>query len=60
MGKRVGQHAESAQGWIDGVEIFDLGVELAVGGGVEFERSRTLEQDLDEQGEEIQVFFGRG
>ena len=44
---------------IDRVEILDLVVEIALGGGIISSGPRALNQDLEKQREEIEVFLGR-
>src|SRR5260370_18745545 len=58
MAESVLQNPECAQRGIDGIEIFNLLVQLAVGCGIEFVRSLALRQNLDEQCQKIEVLLG--
>ena len=59
MPESIREHAQRAQGGIDGIEVFDLVVEFALGRGFEFSGRLPLDQDLQEEREELEIFLGR-
>src|SRR5882724_10516393 len=59
MAERIRQHAQRAKRGIDRVQIFDLVIEIALDGRVEFPHPRSLNQDFQEESKEIEIFFRR-
>src|SRR5882724_2763085 len=59
MAERIRQHAQRAKRGIDRVQIFDLVIEIALDGRVEFAGSGSLNQDFQEESKEIEIFFRR-
>src|SRR5271163_193254 len=53
----VRQHAQRAQRRVHRIEVFDLVEKFALGGGVEFARPLPLNQHLQEESEEIEIFL---
>jgi hypothetical protein len=46
MAERIRQHAQRAKRGINGVQILDLVIEIALNGGVKLPRPRSLDQNL--------------
>ena len=59
MPERICENAERAQRRIHRVEVFDLVKEIPLSSRVEFTRPLPLDQDLQEEREEIEIFLGR-
>src|SRR5260370_1288541 len=59
MTERIRQHAQRAKRGIDRIQIFDLVIEIAFDGRVEFPGPRSLNQDFQKESEEIEIFFRR-
>src|SRR5882724_9372266 len=59
MTERIRQHAQRAKRGIDRVQIFDLVIEIAFDGRIEFPGPRSLNQDFQEEREEIEIFLRR-
>ena len=57
MAEGIRQHSERAQRGLDRVEIFDLLVEIAFCGRIKLGRPPALDQHLQENSEEIEVFL---
>src|SRR5205085_5301380 len=57
MREGIGEHSQSSERRINGVEVFDLLVEVALLRRVQFERGWALKQNLQEKGQEIEVFL---
>src|ERR1700730_8019212 len=58
MPERVCEHAQRAQRRVHRIQIFNLMEEIAFARGVELTRPRALNQDFQEEGEKIEIFFG--
>src|SRR6266404_6082648 len=59
MTERIRQHAQRAKRGVDRVQIFDLVIEIAFDGRIEFPGPRSLNQDFQKESEEIEIFFRR-
>ena len=59
MPESIRKHAQRAQRRVHLIEVFHLVEEVALGGRVELGRPLPLDQHLQEEGEEIEVFLGR-
>src|SRR6266478_3682993 len=59
MTERIRQYAQRAKLGIDRVQIFDLVIEIAFAGRIEFPGPRSLNQDFQEEREEIEIFLRR-
>src|SRR5271163_742535 len=57
VAERVRQHAQSAQRRVNRIQIFDLVEEVAFGGRVELARPLPMNQHLQEESEEIEIFL---
>src|ERR1700732_3260612 len=55
MAEGVRQHAQRAQRGVNRVQVFDLVIEIALDGGVEFTHPCSLNQDFQEEGKEIEI-----
>ena len=56
--ERIRQHAQRAQRRVHRIQIFDLVIEFALGGRVEFAWPLALNQDFQEEREEIEILLG--
>src|ERR1700693_4493533 len=59
MAEGIREHAQGAKRRINRIQIFNLLIEIAFNGCVECSDPRTLDQNLDKQCEEIEIFFRR-
>src|SRR5882724_2716513 len=59
MTERIRQHAQRAKRGIDRIQIFDLVIEIAFDGRVEFPGPRSLNQDFQKESEKIEILFRR-